>query len=110
MKRRVGFGSFDVDVDPLMIFGCIGEVVDARLVYLKPIAYADLLTDEILELFDQLVDQGKTIILVTHDPTVAHRCRRVITLHDGRVLKDERGARYAVNAEAGQLLDEGASI
>src|SRR5437667_6821133 len=58
---------------------------------------------QILELFDKLVDQGKTIILVTHDPTVAHRCRRVVTLHDGKVLKDERGARREVQVEGGQL-------
>jgi putative ABC transport system ATP-binding protein len=44
----------------------------------------------ILGLFDELVKMGKTIILVTHDPTVASRCRRVIRLHDGRVASDER--------------------
>src|SRR5947207_6409520 len=41
----------------------------------------------ILELFDDLVESGRTILLVTHDPTVAHRCRRVVHLHDGRVHK-----------------------
>src|SRR6266567_1582471 len=45
---------------------------------------------QILELFDELLATGRTIILVTHDPTVAHRCQRVIHLHDGRVHKDER--------------------
>jgi putative ABC transport system ATP-binding protein len=58
---------------------------------------------QILELFDELVGQGKTIILVTHDPTVAHRCQRVITLFDGRVQKDERNARHPVQVEGGQL-------
>jgi putative ABC transport system ATP-binding protein len=58
---------------------------------------------QILELFDELVEQGKTIILVTHDPTVAHRCQRVIHLHDGRVQKDERHARHAVEVEGGQF-------
>src|SRR5919112_164472 len=38
---------------------------------------------QILELFDELVAGGRTIILVTHDPTVAHRCQRVIQLQDG---------------------------
>jgi putative ABC transport system ATP-binding protein len=57
----------------------------------------------ILELFDRLVEQGKTIILVTHDPSVAHRCQRVIMLHDGLVQKDERNARHAVIVEGGQL-------
>ena len=57
----------------------------------------------ILELFDELVRAGKTIILVTHDPTVAHRCRRVIQLHDGKVARDERSAPHAVHAEGGQF-------
>ena len=57
----------------------------------------------ILELFDELVKTGRTIIIVTHDPTVAHRCQRVIHLHDGRVSKDERNAHRAVVVEGGQL-------
>ena len=57
----------------------------------------------ILELFDELVAQGKTIILVTHDPTVAHRCSRVIHLHDGQVSKDERNAKREVRVGGGQL-------
>jgi putative ABC transport system ATP-binding protein len=57
----------------------------------------------ILELFDELVAAGKTIILVTHDPSVAHRCDRVIQLHDGRVAKDERNARRDVHVEGAQL-------
>src|SRR5438067_9635950 len=57
----------------------------------------------ILELFDELVAAGKTIILVTHDPSVAHRCQRVIHLHDGQVFKDERQARREVHAEGGQF-------
>jgi putative ABC transport system ATP-binding protein len=57
----------------------------------------------ILELFDELVRFGKTIILVTHDPTIAHRCRRVIQLHDGKISRDERSAPHPVHAEGGQL-------
>lgn len=43
---------------------------------------------QILALFDQLVASGRTIILVTHDPGVAARCQRVITLHDGNISSD----------------------
>ena len=43
---------------------------------------------QILELFDELVAGGRTIILVTHDPGVARRCSRVIQLHDGVVVRD----------------------
>jgi putative ABC transport system ATP-binding protein len=45
---------------------------------------------QILELFDELVTSGRTIILVTHDPGVGKRAHRVIQLHDGRVVKDDR--------------------
>ena len=58
---------------------------------------------QVLEIFDGLVADGKTIIMVTHDPTVAHRCQRVIRLHDGNVVHDERNARHPVEAEGGQL-------
>jgi putative ABC transport system ATP-binding protein len=58
----------------------------------------------VLELFDELVADGRTLILVTHDPSVAHRCERVIHLHDGKVQRDERNARHApVQGEATQL-------
>jgi putative ABC transport system ATP-binding protein len=43
---------------------------------------------EILALFGQLNAEGQTIIIVTHDPGVAAHCRRVIRLHDGRVVED----------------------
>lgn len=58
---------------------------------------------QILELFDELVADGRSIFMVTHDPTVAHRCDRVISLHDGHVVKDEHNARHRVRAEGGQL-------
>ncbi len=58
---------------------------------------------QILEIFDKLVDDGKTVVMVTHDPSVAHRCRRVITLHDGLVKTDEHNAKREVHTEASQL-------
>ena len=45
---------------------------------------------EILGLFDQLNRQGKTLILVTHDPIVAERSSRTIRLRDGLVEMDVR--------------------
>ncbi len=44
--------------------------------------------DMILEIFDQLHAMGKTILMVTHEPDVAARCRRVVTLRDGAVVSD----------------------
>ena len=39
----------------------------------------------ILELFRQLNEEGRTIIIVTHDPVVAGKCRRQIHLADGLI-------------------------
>jgi putative ABC transport system ATP-binding protein len=44
---------------------------------------------EILNLFDELHKQGLTLIVVTHDPKVAQRSERIITLSDGEVVGDE---------------------
>jgi putative ABC transport system ATP-binding protein len=43
---------------------------------------------ELLALFDELHAQGHTVILVTHDPAVASRARRVIRIVDGLVEHD----------------------
>ncbi len=45
---------------------------------------------EILELFETLHEQGKTIILVTHDDDIAGRSSRVIRLRDGQMESDTR--------------------
>jgi len=45
-------------------------------------------SDEILSLFEGLHRDGRTIVVVTHASDVAHRARRQITLHDGRIIED----------------------
>ena len=47
-------------------------------------------TEEILELLDRLNEEGRTIILVTHESDVGNRSRRIVRLHDGLVSSDER--------------------
>jgi len=44
--------------------------------------------ESVFELFTHLVDQGKTIIMVTHDPSLARRTSRSIKIHDGRVVTE----------------------
>ena len=41
--------------------------------------------DEILALFDRIHSEGNTVIIVTHDASVAKRCQRIIRLHDGAI-------------------------
>ena len=115
LADRVGLAD-RADHRPMQLSGgqqqrvCIARaLINEPLILLadEPTGALDSKTgQQVLELFDELVSDGKTIILVTHDPTVAHRCHRVILLHDGRVQKDDRNARHTVQAEAGQLAAE----
>jgi len=41
---------------------------------------------EIMALFDSLANQGNTVLLVTHDQTVADHARRIVRLSDGRIV------------------------
>ena len=43
-------------------------------------------SEEIMELFRSLNEQGRTVVIVTHDPKVAEQCERVIEISDGRIV------------------------
>jgi putative ABC transport system ATP-binding protein len=44
--------------------------------------------DEVLALFDELHQSGRTIVLITHEADVSHRAERIIRLRDGRIERD----------------------
>jgi putative ABC transport system ATP-binding protein len=46
--------------------------------------------EEIMALFDNLVEQGITVILVTHDGEVANRASRIVRMRDGQITSDSR--------------------
>lgn len=41
--------------------------------------------DEILAIFDGLIEAGRTLVLVTHNPAYRERVQRVVDMHDGRL-------------------------
>jgi putative ABC transport system ATP-binding protein len=58
--------------------------------------------DAVFSLFHALVKQGKTLIMVTHDPGLAERTTRMVRIHDGQLVGDEHigGSSAAANASA----------
>lgn len=56
----------------------------------EPTGRLDSVTAEtIFQIFLRLSAQGKTILMVTHDETLAHRLERLVTLADGEIISDE---------------------
>jgi putative ABC transport system ATP-binding protein len=47
-------------------------------------------TDEVLGVFARLHAEGRTIVLITHEPEIAARAQRLVRLADGRVVEDRR--------------------
>jgi putative ABC transport system ATP-binding protein len=52
-------------------------------------------TADVLQILDDLNDEGRTVVLITHEPDVAARARRVLRLGDGRILEDRVTAQAA---------------
>lgn len=42
---------------------------------------------EVMTLFGEMIDGGKTLMMVTHDENLAQRCQRIITIQDGELVK-----------------------
>ena len=99
LAERVGLAE-RLDHRPTQLSGgqqqrvCIARsLVNDPLILLadEPTGALDSKTGEqILGIFEELVANGVTVILVTHDPKVGERCRRVIRLADGDIVSDER--------------------
>jgi putative ABC transport system ATP-binding protein len=47
-------------------------------------------TEDVLRIFAQLNGEGRTVVLITHEPDVAEQTKRVIRLSDGEVVEDRR--------------------
>jgi macrolide transport system ATP-binding/permease protein len=65
--------------------------------------------EEVLSILSELNADGRTIIIVTHDPKVAARARRVIEISDGRIIADRRNQPDTAAAVRRQAAARGAS-
>lgn len=43
---------------------------------------------EVMEIIQSINDEGKTILIVTHEDDIAHMCKRIVNLRDGVIMKD----------------------
>jgi putative ABC transport system ATP-binding protein len=43
---------------------------------------------EVIELMQEINDEGKTILIVTHEDDIAHMCKRIVNLKDGIIIHD----------------------
>jgi putative ABC transport system ATP-binding protein len=94
---RVGLGE-RVDHKPTELSGGqMQRVAIARALAMNPdIVLADEPTgnldstagSDIMSLFTELWEQGRTLVVITHDLALAKRASRVVEIHDGRVTSD----------------------
>ena len=63
--------------------------------------------EEILDLIDDLHRSGQTVLVVTHDPNVAQRARRIIRMLDGRIHSDLPREEDASRFAPGQIASGG---
>jgi putative ABC transport system ATP-binding protein len=47
-------------------------------------------SSEIMQFLQQLNDEGKTILLVTHEEDIAQMCKRIVRLRDGVIIEDTK--------------------
>ena len=117
--QRVGLGE-RLDHQPSELSGGQQQrVAIARALVTKPrLLLADeptgnldsRMTVEVMALFQELNDQGITIVLVTHEPEVAQYAKRVVEVRDGRILRDHPVVGRRSAAEDLRALDETAAV
>lgn len=57
----------------------------------EPTGALDMTTSyEIMEFIQQLNDEGKTILMVTHEEDIASMCKRIVRLRDGVIMEDKK--------------------
>jgi ABC-type lipoprotein export system ATPase subunit len=96
--RRVGLAGREKSTPSQLSGGQQQRVAIARaLITGPPIILADEPTgnldtrtsEEVLAIFQELNDQGETVLLITHEADIAHYAKRIIAMRDGKIITDE---------------------
>jgi len=45
-------------------------------------------SEEIMKIFQQVNDEGRTVVMVTHEPDIAQFCKRLVIVRDGKIVED----------------------
>ena len=97
MLARVGLAGREHHVPSQLSGGQQQRVAIARaLITDAPILLADEPTgnldsrtsEEVMGVFEKLNDEGKTVILITHEPDIAQHAKRTVVFRDGRIVTD----------------------
>jgi putative ABC transport system ATP-binding protein len=48
--------------------------------------------DQVIRFFEEFNQEGRTIVMVTHDPKAAERAKRTLKLRDGKILSESNPA------------------
>jgi len=98
--RRVGLAGREDHYPSQLSGGQQQRVAIARALVTNPaILLADEPTgnldsrtsEEIMGIFQQLNDDGKTVVLITHEPDIAQYAKRIVHMRDGLIQNDEVG-------------------
>ncbi len=101
---RVGLGDRMEHKPTELSGGQMQRVAIARALAMQPdVILADEPTGnldttaggDIMQLFAELWSQGKTLVVITHDMSLARRASRVVEVRDGRILRDVPSAEVA---------------
>jgi len=96
--RRVGLAGREKSTPSQLSGGQQQRVAIARaLITGPPIILADEPTgnldtrtsEEVIAIFQELNDQGETVLLITHEADIAHYAKRIIAMRDGKIVKNE---------------------
>lgn len=105
MLEKVGLADRMYHAPNQLSGGQQQRVAIARSLIMKPaIILADEPTgniasvqaEEIMSIFEELNDEGHTIVMITHEADIAEHAKRIIHLLDGKIVKDGNGHKRRV--------------
>ncbi|HEY3202114.1 MAG TPA: ABC transporter ATP-binding protein [Thermoanaerobaculia bacterium] len=101
LLTRVGLGDRMEHKPTELSGGQMQRVAIARALAMQPdVVLADEPTGnldssaggDIMQLFTELWEQGSTLVVITHDKSLARRANRIVEIHDGRIIRDGEAA------------------